>query len=274
MGTVRGQRCPEPCVGSHWSRKKDASPPCLTQSKLRSSIHLLHLHVSHARHLTLIATTAVFIGCASLAPTPRKPSPADSILAATRLDEVLVEHTRRIVSRNERLRLALGLRLDRLPTHYVDERREESRTARSTQRELEGIWYEALRQDDYLTLIALHWELENEAEAAVYRAMDFSAFIPGAAPLPAIARALAQHPMEETPDVERYLFLLDNVSQYFQEAVQALADRFAYVPVIALAGAQIDFQLELIPGGHPVMGGFGVKVERLAQLDQLKIAQP
>ena len=251
------------------SRKKGASLRCVMQSNLCCKMDLSTSPVRAALHLTLLAASVVFIACAPLPSTPRKPSPADSVLALTRLDEVLVEYTRHVVLRNDRLRLALGLKLDRLPTHFVDEQRESSRAARATQRSLENIWYEALRQDDYITLIALHWELENEVEAAVYRSIDFSGLIPGSSPLPAIARALEQHPIEDASDVARYLFLIENLSQYFAEARQLLADRAKNamrIPAMALDSVASFFERFRQPGER---SPFALSEARLTRIDSV-----
>ncbi|MGQ0640193.1 MAG: DUF885 family protein [Gemmatimonadaceae bacterium] len=167
----------------------------------------------------------VLAACASVSSTRRVPRVADSLLALTQLNETLVDHTRQVLQRSVEQRLALGLRLDRLPTLYAGSRREEAQYARGVQRELEGIWYEALSQDDYLTLLAIHWDLGNATEASVYRTLDYGAVIPGASPIPAIARSLSQHPIESGEDVERYFFLLENLAMFFPELRQNLSEQ-------------------------------------------------
>jgi uncharacterized protein (DUF885 family) len=153
------------------------------------------------------------------------PNSADSLLALTQLNAIVVEHTRQAVNRDVSRRLALGIRLDRLPPLYDGERREEARYARRVQSDLEAINYNALGQDDYLTLLAVHWELGSEAEAPVYRTLDYSAVVPVASAIPSIARAMSQHPIEEAADVERYLYLLDNLGQYFPEVRHTLVEQ-------------------------------------------------
>lgn len=175
--------------------------------------------------LTPVGFVAVAVAaCASVGSTRRTPSAGDSLIAIARLDQAILEHTRHIVEQDAEQRLALGLRLDHMPTRYTNALRDESRYARRVQRALESIWYEALPEDDYLTLLAVHWDLGNQSEAPVYRALDFSTVIPGASPMPAIARALARHPIEEVADVDRYLYLLDNVALFMLETRHALRE--------------------------------------------------
>lgn len=178
------------------------------------------------RRLTPIGLVALIItACATVRSTRRIPSAGDSLIAIARLDQAILDHTRHIVEHDVEQRLALGLRLDHLPTRYSNALRDASRYARRVQGELERIWYEALPENDYLTLLAVHWDLGNQSEAPVYRALDFSTVIPGASRIPAIARALAQHPIEEVADVDRYLYLLDNVALYILETRHALRER-------------------------------------------------
>ncbi len=136
-----------------------------------------------------------------------------------------MEHTQQALRQDVSRRLDLGIRLDRLPPLYGGEKREGARYARRVHGDLEAINYDALPQDDYLTLLAVHWELGTEAEAPVYRALDYSALVPGASPISAIARALSQHPIEDAGDVERYLYLLDNLGLYLPELRQTLVEQ-------------------------------------------------
>ncbi len=215
-----------------------------------------------------IAALAI-VACAGVGSVRRPPSAADSLIALARLDATVVEHTRNVLQRDVGRRLALGLRLDRLPNRYVNARRDEARYARSVQRELEEIRYGALLQDDYLTLLAVHWELENDAEAPVYRTLDFSAVIPGASPIPAIARALAQHPIDNAQDVERYLHLLDNLALYFPETRQHLVEQAATgirLPRPALDSVVAFLRQYRQPATH---SSFALSAERLAQIDSL-----
>jgi hypothetical protein len=103
-------------------------------------------------HLTPTCLALGLSACVSITPTRRIPSAADSLLALTYLDGAIVAHTRHVLQHDIDLRLTLGLRLDRLPAHYAATRREDARYARSVQRDLERVRYDALSQDNYLTL--------------------------------------------------------------------------------------------------------------------------
>jgi len=220
-------------------------------------------------YLTATCLALGLSACVSITPTRRIPSAADSLLALTLLDETIVAHTRRVLEHNSDLRLALGLRLDRLPTNYADVRREDARYARAVQRELERVRYDALSQDNYLTLLAVHWELSNEGEAPIYRALDFTAVVPGVSPIPAIARSMALHPIEEEQDVARYLYLLDNLGLFFFEKRQLLIDQAAAgitIPRIALDGV-VSFLSAFRQSGSA--SPFALTSERLTHIDSL-----
>lgn len=197
------------------------------------------------------------------------PSAADSLLALTLLDQTIVQHTRHVLQYDTDRRLELGLRLDRLPSSYAAVRREEARYARSVQRDLEQVRYDALRQDDYLTLLAVHWDLANETEWPVYRMLDLSVLMPGGSPIPAIARALALHPIEEEQDVARYLYLLDNLGLFFFEQRQLLREQATAgitIPLIALDSVVAFLRTFRQPGA---VSPFALSSERLTRIDSL-----
>ncbi len=206
---------------------------------------------------------------ASIAPTRRTPSAADSLIALTLLGETIVQHTRRVLQHDAEQRLRLGMRLDRLPSGYASSRREDARYARSVQRNLERVRYDALSQDDYLTLLAVHWDLSNENEAPVYRMLDFTALVPGASPIPAIARAMAQHPIEEQEDLARYVYLLDNLGLFFAEKRQLLREQAAAgitIPRVAL-DTVVAFLKTFRQAGS--VSPFVLTSERLTRIDSL-----
>jgi len=207
--------------------------------------------------------------CMTLAPTRRTPSAADSLIALTLLEETIVQHTRRVLQHDAEQRLQLGIRLDRLPSGYASTRRDDARYARSVQRDLERVRYDALSQDDYLTLLAVHWDLANESEAPVYRMLDFSALVPGASPIPAIARAMALHPIEQQEDLARYLYLLDNLGLFFAEKRQLLHEQAAAgitIPRIVLDSV-LAFLRTFRQGGRA--SPFALTSERLTRIDSL-----
>lgn len=217
---------------------------------------------------SLSGLAALGIGaCATIGPTHRVPTAADSLFALSLLNEALVEHTRHVVEYDAQKRLALGIRLDRLPNAYAGTRRAEARYARRVQSALENIAFDVLPQDEYLSLRAVHWELETEAEAAVYTSLDFSAVIPGASPLPAIARALALHPIEELKDVERYLYLLDNLGLFISELRSNLAEQAKNgirIPRVAVDSVVVFLRDYQLPAA---VNPFMLAEQRLTQVD-------
>jgi uncharacterized protein (DUF885 family) len=235
---------------------------------------LLSAPLMEGRTKRLFNLTPAFLAlglsaCVTVGPSRRTPSAVDSLLALTRLNDVIVTHSRRVLLQDTDLRLAFGLRLDRLPSGYADTRREEARYARSVQRDLERIRYDALNQDDYLTLLAVHWDLSNKSEAPVYRALDFTAVVPGASPIPAIARAMAQHQMDQQEDLARYLYLLDNLGLFFTEKRQILREQATTgitIPRIALDSV-IAFLRAFRRTGSA--SPFALSSERLTRVDSL-----
>lgn len=235
------------------------------------SAPLMHGRTKRLLNLTPPCLVLALSACVTLAPTRRTPSAADSLIALTLLEETIVQHTRRLLQNAEQ-RLQLGMRLDRLPSGYASTRREDARYSRSVQRDLERVRYDALSQDDYLTLLSVHWDLSNESEAPVYRMLDFSALVPGASPIPAIARAMALHPIEEQDDLARYLYLLDNLGLYFAEKRQLLGEQAAAgitIPRVALDSV-LAFLRTFRQAGST--SPFALTSERLTQIDS--VARP
>lgn len=97
-------------------------------------------------------------GCATTMRRP--PSAADSAAAATTLEGVVGEYTRFLhTSRPE-----LGSRTDviatNLPDPTLDQARSEALFARAALAALDGIFVDALTQDDYITWLSLRWQLD------------------------------------------------------------------------------------------------------------------
>jgi uncharacterized protein (DUF885 family) len=220
----------------------------------------------------LTLTALLLAACASTSATRPAPSAGDSLFALTRLDQILVAHTYRVFREDVRRRLAFGMRLERLPSNYRQDRRDDARYARSVQHSLEMIRYDALSQDNYLSLHAVHWELGHDAEAPVYRMLDFGAVVPGASTLPAIARALSQHPLDSAPDLGRYLYLLDNLAFFFPEAQAALTEQAAAgitLPAVALDSVTAFMRSYRQPAAR---SPFRLSEDRLTRVDSVSRA--
>lgn len=234
------------------------------------SAPLMRGRMRQLRNLTATCfALALGTACATVSPGRRVPSATDSLLALARLNGTIVAHTRHVLEHDTQLRLALGLRLDRLPSGYEEMRREDGRYARSVMRDLERIPYDALSQDDYLTLLAVHWALSNESEAPIYHALDLTALVPGASTIPGIARALAQHPIEHEQDVARYLYLLDNLGLFFTERRQSLREQSRAaitIPHVALDSIVVFLKGFRRPGAA---SPFALSSERLTRIDSL-----
>lgn len=103
----------------------------------------------------------------------------------------------------------------------------------------------------------------------MYRALDFTAVVPGASQIPAIARAMAQHQMDEQEDLARYLYLLDNLGLFFTEKRQLLREQAATgitIPRIALDSV-IAFLKTFRQAGSA--SPFALSSERLTRVDSL-----
>lgn len=174
----------------------------------------------------MLGVIGVLTGCALVNPAPPPPSPADSAFARGRLTDALVRYWRSVIPRRPDIAVALGRRVDALPspTEALGDNRAQT-LARRLGAALDEIDVAALSPRDYATLQTLRWELDASAEASTYSVLDFSLISPSRTPLRHGLRVLFDHPLATAGDLNRYLFLLDGFSFWLLDVRTALEQR-------------------------------------------------
>lgn len=177
-----------------------------------------------------IALAVVVLGSAACSvankPAP-PPSPADSSIAQLQLKSLLEDHWSKEVPQRLDIYLKYGGRVDRLPELTQSRARRDAVVARALIRRIDQTWFDALPQADYVSLLAMRWEQMMRAEAAGFWLVDFSSVTPYASPLRTVAALFARHPMEDTADTERYLYLIESYPMMVDSIRAGLAQREA-----------------------------------------------
>jgi uncharacterized protein (DUF885 family) len=157
----------------------------------------------------LVLLLGALQGCASLSSRPKVPSAADSLLARTALAELVTDYWRDALTRRYDLALAVGVPVSALPDVSQDGRKEDLRLAQRLGSGLDQLNVAALAQPDYLTTLALRWELDARAEAGAFYLGDFSLLAPPTSPIRNLTEVYRLHPLASTADAERYLFFAE-----------------------------------------------------------------
>lgn len=216
----------------------------------------------------LAAPLLVFpAGCALVNPGPPVPSAADSALARKVLDEVLTEYWRVALERRYDVALATGLRVAALPDLSPDSRKADLRLAQRIGRGLDRLDASALSQADYLTTLALRWEMDAQAEASAFHWVDFASLAPPTAAVRQLLEPLRLHPLETTSDANQYLSLVEALPDVLERVRAGLSERLerGYAAPRELVESAIAFHARL--GELGADGPWGVAPARLAALD-------
>lgn len=215
------------------------------------------------------ATVAVgaLSGCAALLTMTPKPSPADSLVASSMLDQTLTAYWRHVLVRRPALGLADGVLASTLPDPSFEASRSDARAAQRITRSLDAINADALDPDQYVTLLGLRWELDARGEAATFFWSDFAALSPAETPLREITEVFTRHPLASPASAERYLYLLDLFPLYTASIRAGLEERRTrgYVAPRELVESGIRFLRGLRALGEG--GPWAVPAARLAALD-------
>jgi len=220
----------------------------------------------------LVATSA----CAVLNPPPLVPSRADSALARAVLDEALTAYWRHALPRNHELALANGLGLALLPDFTSQGRKANLRAAQSVTADLDRLNVSALSQGDYITSLALRWEMDAQAEAVAFTSADFSFLSPANSPVQTLAEIYRLQPMTSPAGAERYLYFVEAMPFVVERMKVALEERRArgYIAPRETVESALAFYRALRALGPD--GPWALSPERLAPFDsasRLAIAQ-
>lgn len=224
------------------------------------------------RLLSVILAAALLVlpsGCSILTPRPSLPSPADSALARAVLQQVLTEYWIDALQRRADLALRNGVAVGALPLPSQDGLKADLRIAQRVGRGLDALNVAALGQDDYLTTLALRWEVDARAERSAFYLPDFSVLSPATTPLRMLAETLRLQSLALPDDVERYLFFADGASLVLDRIRSSLDERRAsgYVAPREMVESALDFFRGLRALGSE--GPWQVDSARLAALDSV-----
>ncbi|MCC6929997.1 MAG: DUF885 domain-containing protein [Gemmatimonadaceae bacterium] len=213
--------------------------------------------------IALLASSA----CAIINPRPLVPTPADSALARALLDEALTTYWRHELPRNHELALANGLGVSLLPDVSSQGRKADLRTAQSVTNALDRVNVAALSQGDYVTSLALRWEMDAQAEAVAFSSADFSFLSPAASPVRTLSEIYRLQPMASTAGAERYLYFVEAMAFVLDRMKLALEERRVrgYVAPRETVESALAFYRSLRALGPN--GPWALSPERLAPFD-------
>ena len=211
-------------------------------------------------------------GCAILNPRPSLPSPADSALARGVLQLVLTDYWRDALERRADLALRNGVRITTLPIVSQQNRKADLRVAQRVGHGLDMLDVSALAQDDYLTTLALRWEVEARAERSAFYYVDFSLLSPTTTPLRTLTETYRLHPLTSPADAERYLFFAEGFPFVVEQIRGGLEERRARG--YAAPREMVESALAFFRGLRALEneGPWGVDSARLAGLDSVTSA--
>ena len=163
--------------------------------------------------------------CSVINPPPSRPTPSDSLIARTVLQTALNDYWREAISRRYDLALANGGLVNVLPDVSLESRKADLRTAQHVGRDLDSINVSALSQDDYVSSLALRWEVEAQGEEAAFYWGDFSELSVTTAPLRMLADILRLQPLASVGDANRYIYFADAVPYLLGRVQTGLEER-------------------------------------------------
>jgi uncharacterized protein (DUF885 family) len=162
-----------------------------------------------------VGPASLLAACGAILPShaPKSPTPAESLLAFSALQEVVDQFIRHEQAERFELRVQVGATRDRMPEFSERTAREDARFARSLIRRLDWISVDALNESDYLTLLTVRTELQGASDQALYYANDLTPF-GAASPLAQITRMMSELSLRDARDIERYERLLNSVAPF------------------------------------------------------------
>lgn len=140
------------------------------------------------------------------------PSPAESLLATAQLTGILRDHWTYVSQEFPVVGVWAGSRQTFLPDRTVDRWRAHAQFARAALRALGEVQVEALSPEEYVTWLALEWDMESLSRRPFFFDTDLTDLAPRRSPIAATVDLLAAQPFTGEHDTERYLLLLDEVA--------------------------------------------------------------
>lgn len=217
--------------------------------------------------LTLTAGNLGLGGC-SVAVKPRL-TRGDSTVATLGLDEMLRSHWEFVRRDSPELSVWAGLPVDRLPDVSYERAKVRAQFARAMLYRLDEARVDALRQEQYVTWLALRWDMDLMSRAAAFHWTDLTSFAPDRSPLRTVVDILAHRAIVSVPDAGDFLRLLRATVPLVDSLRTALEVRKARGVTLSryiLLRAVASIRAYIAPASD---SPFGVPPDRLTALDSL-----
>lgn len=164
---------------------------------------------SFLRLLVGTVSLGVSQGCAT--GMRRPPSPIDSVNATIRLNGVIEDHWRFLQASRPDVAVRANNTVAFLPDPSLDRVKVDAQFARAAMAALDEVNVEALRQDDYVSWLALRWEMEAMAGWPAFHWTRLSDLAPGNSALDRAMTVLKLQSLQYAADGARFTGILSRV---------------------------------------------------------------
>jgi uncharacterized protein (DUF885 family) len=159
----------------------------------------------------VLATPLIFVteGCATT--TRRPPSATDSTVAVIQLDGVVEDYSRFLLAIHPELSARASNFVTSLPDPSQDRTKKDAQFARSALYALDDIYVNALTEDDYVTWLALRWEMEALSGWSAFHWTNRSDLAPGHSVLDQALAILKSQGLTDAAGSDRYNGLVASI---------------------------------------------------------------
>jgi uncharacterized protein (DUF885 family) len=162
-------------------------------------------------------------GCAT---TMRQlPSASDSTLAVIRLQGVVDDYARFLIDIHPEVSARASNFIARLPDPTQDRDKKDAQFARAALSSLDEVKVDALTEDDYVTWLALRWEMEAKAGWTAFHWTRLSDLAPGSSVLDQSVSILKSQGLTDSPADERMKGLVSDVGRLARALRREYAER-------------------------------------------------
>ena len=185
-----------------------ASPTFPKVTQRRSLANRLSRSITNAVRLTLLVLAQ---GCATTMRRP--PSAADSTFAVIGLDGVVDDYARFLMTSRPEVSARASNFITVLPDPTQDREKKDAQFARAVLSTLDDIQVDALTEDDYITWLALRWEVEAMDGWTAFHWTRLSDLAPGRSVFDKSLWILKSQGLADSAAYERYKGLVTEVGK-------------------------------------------------------------
>lgn len=170
---------------------------------------------------------ALVVGLAGCATTGRRlPTVLDSLIAAQKLDGVVDDHWRHLIVSRPEFVARTNAAITRLPDPTQDRLKKDAQFARAALTALDEVNVNALPQVDYVTWLALRWEMEAMAGWAAFHWTNIFDLSPGVSVLERAIRVLASQNITDVSLGQRFTRMLSTAPSVLNALRTDYEERF------------------------------------------------